>query len=331
MRARVRIDFTTMHACILLALLLAIPLDAQAKDSGTSSSSQADARDMSDMDHSSMPGMHQQAPEKPTAMDHAAMPSVDSQAMTAKDSMHGMTMQGGKAPPNARSPDYSDGETYGPMMGMEMTDNASMGMLLIDQLEVFHGSDANGQAWEAEGWYGNDIDKLWVRAEGERSAGSIENADFEAFWNRNVTAFWSTQLGLRHDFGEGPSRTWAAFGVQGMSSYWFELEATAYVGASGRTAARLRAEYELPLTQWLVLQPESEVNLYGKDDPARRIGSGLSDVQFGIRLRYEVNRQFAPYIGVNWMRRVGATADFAREDFQPALDRQIMAGVHLWF
>jgi copper resistance protein B len=308
-----------------------MPLDARAQDSAPPDSAQADAHDMSGMDHSSMPGMHRQPSEKSTAMDHAGM---ESQTTPAAHSMHGMTMgpmQGGKAPPNARSPDYSDGETHGPMMGMEMTDNASIGMLLIDQLEVFHGSAANGQAWEAEGWYGNDIDKLWLRTEGERSAGKLEDADLEAFWNRNVTAFWSTQLGLRHDFGEGPSRTWAAVGVQGMSAYWFELEATAYVGASGRSAARLRAEYELPLTQRLFLQPEAEVNLYGKNDPARRIGSGLSDLQFGVRLRYEIDRQFAPYIGVSWIRRIGATADFAREDFQSPLDRQVMAGVRLWF
>jgi copper resistance protein B len=293
--------------------------------------------DMHGMDHSSMPGMEKKAPDQAAAMpgmDYGAMPAMNHQVMPGMDAMPGMTMgpmQGGEPPPNARSPDYSDGTTYGPMKGMDMADNASMGMLLIDQLEAFHGSYANGQTWEAEGWYGNDVNKLWVRTEGERSDGTLEDADLEAFWNRNIATFWSTQLGVRHDFGEGPSRTWAAFGVQGLSPYWFELEATAYVGQSGRTAARLRAEYELLLTQRLILQPEAEINLYGKDDPARRIGSGLSDVQFGLRLRYEVNRQFAPYIGVNMIRRVGATADFAREDSQPVFDRQIVAGVRLWF
>jgi len=301
------------------------PADAMASD------------DMQGMDHASMPGMEKNAPHKPAAMpgmDHGAMPAMHPDAMPGMGAMPGMTMgamQGGKAPPNARSPDYSDGVTYGPMKGMDMADNASMGMLLIDQLEAFHASDANGQTWEAEAWYGNDVNKLWLRTEGERSDGKLEDADLEAFWNRNIATFWSTQLGVRHDFGEGPSRTWAAFGVQGLSPYWFELEATVYVGQSGRTAARLRAEYELLLTQRLILQPEAEINLYGKDDPARRIGSGLSDVEAGLRLRYEVNRQFAPYIGVNLIRRVGSTADFAREDSQPVFDRQIVAGVRLWF
>ncbi len=190
----------------------------------------------------------------------------------------------------------------------------------IDRIEAFHGSDANGQAWEVEGWYGNDVNKLWLRSEGERSGGALEDANLEAFWNRTITAFWSTQLGVRHDFGEGPSRTWAAVGVQGLAPYWFELEATAYTGAAGRTAARVRAHYELLLTQRLILQPEAEINLYGQNDPARHIGNGLSDVQFGLRLRYEISRQFAPYIGVNWIRRVGTTADYARDDL-PARSR----------
>jgi copper resistance protein B len=291
-----------------------------------------------DMDPASMPGM--QHPETSKAsdamegMNHGAMQGMDHESMQGMDAMSGMTMgpmQGGRPPPNARSPDYSDGSEYGPMKGMDMADNAPLGMLLIDQLEYTNGKDADGLSWEAEGWYGNDANKLWVRTEGDRSGGKLEDADLEAFWNHNVATFWSTQLGVRQDFGEGPARTWAAFGVQGLAPYWFELEATAYVGDAGRTAARLRAQYELLLTQRLILQPDFEVNLYGKDDPARRIGSGLSDAQLGLRLRYEFSRQFAPYIGVNWNRRIGTTADYAREDHQPLLDRQIVVGVRVWF
>ncbi|MDE2280422.1 MAG: copper resistance protein B [Xanthomonadaceae bacterium] len=240
-------------------------------------------------------------------------------------------MQGGNPPLDARSPDYSDGVGYGSMQGMDMADNAPLGMVVIDQLEAFHGRDANGLAWDAEGWYGNDTNKLWIRTEGERSRGRLEGSDVEALWNHAVATYWGTQLGVRRDFGEGPKRTWAAFGVQGLAPYWFELEATGYIGANSRTAARLRADYELLFTQRLILQPEAEVNLYGKDDPQHRIGSGVSDVQFGLRLRYEFHRQFAPYIGVNWVRRVGATAGYARQDHQPVLDRQIVAGIRIWF
>ncbi len=293
--------------------------------------SAAPVGDMSGMDHASMPGM---SPGAMQGMDHSATPPKGQGDMTGMGAMPGMTMgpmQGGSPPPNARSPDYSDGVGYGSMKGMDMADNASLGMLLIDQLEAFHGRGANGQSWEAEGWYGNDENKLWVRTEGERSRGKLEDGDLEAFWNHNIATYWSTQLGARQDLGEGPKRSWAAFGVQGLAPYWFEVEATGYVGASGRTAARLRADYEMLFTQRLILQPEAEINLYGKNDPQRRIGSGVSDVQFGLRLRYEIRRQFAPYIGVNWVRRIGTTADYARQDHQPILDRQIVAGVRIWF
>ena len=282
-----------------------------------------------------MPGLSADAmkgmkPGDMSSMPHGSTPSSQS----GMGSMPGMSMgpmQGGRAPPNARSPDYSQGVGYGSMKGEDMADIAAHSMLLIDQLEAVHGRDANGQKWEAQGWYGGDSNKLWLRTEGERSGGKFEGGDLEAFWNHSLAPYWSTQLGARQDFGVGPARSWAAFGVQGIAPYWFELEATVYAGASGRTAARVRAQYELLFTQKLILQPELEANLYGKDDPQRRIGSGLSDVQFGLRLRYEIRREFAPYIGVKFVDRVGTTADFARQDHQPVFDRQIVAGLRIWF
>ncbi|WEN15768.1 copper resistance protein B [Rhodanobacter sp. AS-Z3] len=320
---------------------------------------------MSGMNHAAMPGMHH--PSVPASsgdtrsMDQGAMSGMDhslmsdttpaatpaarhgeSESMQGMDhgaapgaaSMTGMTMgpmQGGRAPPDARSPDYSDGLNYGPMEHMTMHGAAPFGMLLIDQLEAFNGNSGSGQTWEAQAWYGNDVNKLWVRTEGDRRRGKIEDGDVEVFWNRNVATFWSTQLGVRHELGDGPARNWAAFGIQGLAPYWFELEATGYVGPAGRTAARLRADYELLFTQRLILQPEFEVNLSGKSDPARRIGRGVSDAQLGLRLRYEIRRQFAPYVGVVWTRRFGATADFARDDHHAIFDRQWVAGVRIWF
>jgi copper resistance protein B len=297
----------------------------------TPAPSSAGAHDMGGMGHGTMPQMDHGAMAE---MDHGSMHGMDHGAAHDMDSMPGMTMgpmQGGRAPADARSGDYSDGIAASPAHGLHMHGGAPAGMLLIDQLEAFHGRDANGQSWEIQGWYGNDSDKLWLRSEGERSRGKLEDGNVEVLWNRNVATFWSTQLGVRHDFGEGPARSWAAFGIQGLAPYWFELEATGYAGAGGRTAARLRAEYELLFTQRLILQPEAEINLYGKNDPQRRIGRGIADVQFGLRLRYEIRRQFAPYVGVNWVRRVGTSADYARQDRQPVLDWQIVAGVRIWF
>ena len=291
--------------------------------------SMQDMDNMPGMDHGVMPAAGPPAtapaPHDMPGMDHGAAKGP------AEAGMSMGPMQGGNAPANARSPDYSDGVGYGLMQGMDMADNAPLGRLLIDQLETFHGRDGSGQRWEAEAWYGNDSNKLWVRTEGDRTPSRIEEGTLEAFWNHNVATYWSTQLGVRQDLGTGPRRSWAAFGVQGLAPYWFELEATGYVGQAGRTAARLRATYELLFTQRLILQPELEVNLHGKADPARRIGRGLADAQMGLRLRYEIRRQFAPYIGVVWTRRFGATADFARIDRQPIFDRQLVAGVRIWF
>lgn len=338
---------------ILLVLLQGAPLAAMAQQASlpASRASSPEPDPMVGMEHGRMPGMAMSAAvdtaasmpvstatgetPAPTHSDvqHDAMPAMTSGAAApAGPAIMPMgRMQGGRAPSTARNPDYSDGVDRGPMTGMDMADNAPLGMLRIDQLEAFHGRDANGQAWDVQGWYGRDLDKLWLRSEGERSAGRLGEADLQVLWSHAVATFWDRQLGVRQDFGEGPGRSWLAFGVQGLAPYWFELEATAYLGASGRSAARLRTDYDLLFTQRLILQPEFEANLYGRNDPARYIGRGLSDVQFSLRLRYEVHRQFAPYVGVNWIRRIGTTADYARREGRPVLDRRFVAGVRIWF
>lgn len=291
------------------------------------------------MDHAAMPGMphgdSHPAPapsDMPGMSDMSAMPGMDHATKGA--AMAGMSMgamQGGAAPADARSPDYSDGYGHSTMPGMDMADSASLTMLLVDQLEAFHGRDGSGQAWELQGWYGGDADKLWLRSEGERSGGRLEDGDVEALWSHAVAAYWDTTLGVRHDLGGGPSRNWLAAGVQGLAPYWFDVEATLYLGSAGRSAARLRASYDLRFTQRLILQPELEANFYGRRDPARGLGRGLTDVQFGLRLRYEIRREFAPYVGVQFVQRVGATADLARTAGRAVFDRQFVAGLRIWF
>ena len=150
-------------------------------------------------------------------------------------------------------------------------------------------------------------------------------------WDRVIARWWDVQAGVRHDFSDGPSRTWAAFGVQGLAPYWFEVEATVYVGDDGRSAARLVGEYELLLTQRWVLQPKIELNLYGKEDAANRIGAGLAKADVGLRLRYEIRREFAPYVGIVWTRHFGETADLAREADEKVSGAQFVAGLRIWF
>jgi len=213
---------------------------------------------------------------------------------------------------------------------MEMDDTAKLFMFKLDTFERAKSSDAYSAAWNAQAWYGGDFDKLLLRSEGEREHG-ITDARVEAFWNHAFASFWDWQLGARHDFGSGPSRDWAAFGVQGLAPYWFEIEATAYLGDGGRTALGLRAEYELLLTQRLILQPEVEVNFYGREDRARGIASGLNDAELGLRLRYEIRREFAPYIGVVWKHRREAGDVFPPGVDRAGTERQIVAGLRLWF
>ena len=213
---------------------------------------------------------------------------------------------------------------------MQMEDNAPVGMVLLDELEWHEVDDRDAAHWDAELWYGNDYNKAWFRSEGNRVAGEYEGLA-ELFWDRIIARWWHVQAGARQDFGEGPSRTWAAFGVQGVAPYWFEVEATMYVGEDGRTAARFSGEYELLLTQRLILQPKIELELYGKDDPANAIGAGLADSEIGLRLRYEIRRELAPYVGLVWTRSYGQTADFARAAGHDTDDLQFVAGLRVWF
>jgi copper resistance protein B len=267
---------------------------------------------------------------------HVPLPGMDHGALRhpSQDDATGMAghIQTGDPPTGSRDPDYSAGIAGSPAHhpGMAMGDDPRLGKLLFDQLEAFHGREGHGQRWHVEGWLGGDYDKLGLRTEGERTGATLQEGSLEAFWGHALAPYWDTQLGVRIDAGEGPSRRWAAFGIQGLAPYWFELEATGYAGPSGRTAARLRVDYELLFTQRLILQPELEIDAYGKADPARGLGSGVSDASLGLRLRYEFHRQFAPYLGVVWTRRFGGTAGHARDEGRAPLERQWIAGLRIW-
>ncbi len=214
---------------------------------------------------------------------------------------------------------------------MAMDDRAGFGKALFDQFEWRDTQEGDGLAWDAQAYYGGDYNKAWLKTEGERQAGTTEEARMELLWDRIFSRWWSAQAGVRHDFGTGPSRDWLAVGVQGLAPYFFEVEATAYFGEAGRTAARFKAEYELLFSQRLMLQPEIELNLYGKDDPRKGVMSGLSDAEIGLRLRYEIRREIAPYVGIAWVRRFGRTADLVRAAGEDPSDFQAVAGVRFWF
>jgi len=212
-----------------------------------------------------------------------------------------------------------------------MDDDPVLAKVMIDKLELRSTDGPDPWVLDAQAWIGKDLHKFWLKAEAERVGADTEEAEVQALYSRAIAPYWDLQVGWRHDFRPEPTRDWLAFGVEGLAPYWFEVEAAAFVGESGRLAARLKAEYEFMFTQQLVLSPELEVNFHSKDDPEVGIGSGLSDLELGLRLRYEIRREFAPYIGVNWTRKFGQTADYAREEGEDTEDVQLVVGVRAWF
>ncbi|NRB24863.1 MAG: copper resistance protein B [Shewanella sp.] len=186
-------------------------------------------------------------------------------------------------------------------------------------------------SWGAQAWIGYDLNKFWIKTEGEYSGGDVIDAEVQALYSRAIAPYWDLQMGLRQDLKPSPSRDWAVLGIQGLAPYFFEIDAAIYVGKAGRTAVSFSSEYELLITQKLILTPEIEMNFYGQNDPDVGIGSGLSDIGAGLRLRYEILREFAPYIGVNWSKKFGNTADYARDEAEEDSETQFVVGVRSWF
>lgn len=211
-----------------------------------------------------------------------------------------------------------------------MHDRAVHYLILMDQFE-WSGRDGGVTAWDNTSWVGGDVHRAWFRTEGELVDGRVDAADVHALYGKAISPWWDLVGGIRQDMRPGPARTWAAFGIQGLAPYWFEVQATGYVGAEGRTHARIEVEYELLLTNRLVLQPLVELEMYGKADPERRIGAGISSLETGLRLRYEIRREIAPYVGLTWERVYGGTADYARDAGDSVSHLRPVIGLRVWF
>ena len=202
--------------------------------------------------------------------------------------------------------------------------------VLFDQLE-WRGDSDGGISLENSSWIGGDINRFWLRAEAESEDERLERTQIDALWGRSVSRWWDVVAGVRQDVRPGDPQTWAAVGIQGLAPYWFELEATAYVGAGGRTQFQFEGEYELLLTNRLVLQPLFEMTLAGKSDPDRGVGAGLSAIEGGLRLRYEIRRELAPYVGLTWEQSFFGTADYARARGESPGATRFAVGLRTWF
>lgn len=226
-------------------------------------------------------------------------------------------------PPDPPSTPYVAGSHRDMAAAMQMDDRHRFGQFVVERLELSRQDGSAVADLDAWGWYGGDIDRLWVQAEGTRQAGRTEDARVEGLWDHVIGRWWSAQAGLRRDLGEGPDATWLALGVKGLAPYFFDVSATAYVADGGRAAVRVAADVDVLLTQRLVLQPQFEVQAYGRRDVARDQAAGLARVDAGIRLRYEIRREFAPYVGVAWSRTDSVANGVAR-------DFAVVAGLRFW-
>ena len=226
-----------------------------------------------------------------------------------------------------------------PMPGMNaggavqpVMDREILGHAIFSQLEGRSNGSNTEFRWEAEGWAGTDYDKLWIKSEGTlQGNGTVDDGQQQFLYSRAITTYFDLQGGLRSDIDSRPTRNWGALGIQGLAPYFFDLELTGYASNAGHLAAKLEASYDLLLTQRLILQPQIEVNLYSKADPVRMIGAGFSDIDTGLRLRYEIDRKFAPYIGVVYEGKFGQTASLAKRAGESTGDFRFAFGMRIWF
>ena len=198
-------------------------------------------------------------------------------------------------------------------------------MLVMDRFELFN-NDENTRVWEGSFYVGYDIDKLYVYSDGESTSDGLESSQNELVYSRAIAPFWDAQIGLVYDKNANDSKTWAEIAIAGLAPYYFETRAALLVNGDGNVGLRLGAEYEMLFTQKLILSTSVEADLYTKDDPTMQLGSGLSSMEAGLRLRYEFTREFAPYIGVTWEKTFGNT-----RDYNPVNESNLLAGVRFWF
>jgi copper resistance protein B len=272
-------------------------------------------------------------------MHHAAIPGSDKERASGTAHKHpdnsshdSMSLQRDSAPLEPRDPHaYSEGYDFGPFPRPQMGDEEYWGSLLVDRLESITTRDDTFMTYDWQAWFGQSDDRVVARAEGAIEEGAFKDARNELLWGHAATPYWDTHLGVRYDSGIGPDRGWFAFGIQGLAPYWIYTEATAYIGEQGRLAFRLESEYDLLLTQKLILQPRIEANFYSEADHGRSISSGLSDFEAGVRLRYEIQREFAPYLGIEWAGKFGSAADNLRAAGNDAEEVRLVAGVRFWF
>lgn len=292
------------------------------------------------MDHA-MPGMNMPAGASGQPMEHD-MSSMPGMAMDGQMTGHGAggtSLAPGNAPAPAPPKDHYADRIY---QNGAMADSRSMlkkehggsssSMILFNLAEYQVRNGRNGYRWDGEAWFGKDLDRLVIKTEGEGAfREGVDSAEVQALYSRALDPYWNVQAGVRYDIKPNPSRTYATIGIEGVAPYWFETEAALFLSNKGDILGRIEGYYDQRITQRLILQPRVELNFAAQNVPETRIGSGLSNAELGLRLRYEIRREFAPYIGISYDRKLGQTADYARADGKDVKATSFVIGVRTWF
>lgn len=300
------------------------PPQTQAPDA-TSDEGEADH---SQMDHGAMDdgAMDQSQPDH-SQMDHSQM---------GHDGAAGETV--GDEPPPAAPTDHAaerfySAEQMSAARGQLRREHggAIVSNLMVDMAEFQFSDDETTFHWEGEGWIGGDINRFVFKTEGEAGEDDVESAEVQALYSRAIGPYFDLQAGVRYDIEPSPNRTYAVLGFEGVAPYWFETTGALFVSDEGEVSARLEGSYDARLTQRVILQPRAEINVSADDIPELEVGSGITDVELGLRLRYDITRNFSPYVGVTYETKLGDTADYASAVGQDESDTRLVFGVRARF
>lgn len=288
------------------------------------------------VDHSSMPGMTPAA--VPPASGAAPMSGMDMGKTAGAADPPMSQMEVPQTPPPPPPGEYAADRFYPPTAMADARaqlrrEHGAMpsSMVMASLAEYQARAGADGYRWEGQAWFGGDINRLVLKSEGEGTRGDgVESAELQALYSRAVGVYTDVQVGLRQDF-EPHSRTYATLGFETLAPYWFDVEGAVFLSNKGELLGRVEGTYDLRLSNRLILQPRAELNFAAQDTAATQTGSGLSNAELGLRLRYEIRREFAPYVGVSWDRQFGKTADYSRALGEDVEATSVVFGVRAFF
>ena len=296
---------------------------------------------MAGHDMNSMPGMNM-PPAKPSdpmaGHDMSSMPGMDMPGMT-KVPPSGTDLSAGNAPPPPVPADHAADAVYGaPNMAMgrhhlkEGHGGQKLTQVMFNLAEAQFRKGRDGFEWDGEGWYGGDINRLWIKSQGDGSLGrSIDRAEVQALYSHAIDPYFNLQAGVRYDFKPNPSRAYATVGIEGLAPGFFDVQGALFLSNKGELMARVEGWYDQRITQRLILQPRAELNFAAQSTREIGVGSGLSDVEIGLRLRYDIRREFSPYLGVQYKRAFGDTRKYLREAGENPGGWSLLTGVRVWF